>query len=52
MRRNTYAMIEGCAALKNHLDVKKVLMEDDGLRGEYAELKWRLHGMEVESIRE
>lgn len=52
MRHNTYAVIEGCTALKSHLNVKEVLVEDEGLRDEYAELKWRRHGTEVEGIGE
>jgi hypothetical protein len=31
MRRNAYAMIEGCTVLKNHLDVKRVLIEIEEL---------------------
>lgn len=50
MRRNTYAMVEGCVALQNHLDVKKVLMEDEELREEYARVKMELADKEYESI--
>jgi hypothetical protein len=28
MRRNMYAMVKGCTALRNYLDVKRVLLED------------------------
>jgi GrpB-like predicted nucleotidyltransferase (UPF0157 family) len=42
MRRNTYAMIEGCVALRNHLDIKRVLMEDKELREEYGRVKTEL----------
>lgn len=41
-RRNTYAMIEGCVALRNHLDIKQVLMEDKELREEYGRVKMKL----------
>jgi hypothetical protein len=30
-RRNTYTMIEGYAALRNHLDIKWVLLSDNEL---------------------
>ena len=39
MRRNTYAMIEGSQALRNHLDVKRMLTQDAKLREEYAAVK-------------
>jgi GrpB-like predicted nucleotidyltransferase (UPF0157 family) len=43
MRRNTYAMIEGCVALRHHLDIKRVLMSDAGLREEeYGRIKMEL----------
>lgn len=32
LRYNTYLMIEGYAALRNHLDTKRVLLEDGDLR--------------------
>ncbi|KAJ5168420.1 uncharacterized protein N7482_004014 [Penicillium canariense] len=34
LRCNTYVMIGGCLALRNHLDVKRVLLEDQELREE------------------
>jgi GrpB-like predicted nucleotidyltransferase (UPF0157 family) len=40
-RRNTYVCITGCLSLRNHRDLKRVLMEDEGLRREYeAEKEW------------
>jgi GrpB-like predicted nucleotidyltransferase (UPF0157 family) len=50
IRRNTYAMIEGCAALRNHLDVRRVLLEDAALREEYGAVKCALAGREFEVI--
>ncbi|KAF2666960.1 hypothetical protein BT63DRAFT_481418 [Microthyrium microscopicum] len=41
-RRNTYVMIEGCLPLRNHLDVRRVLLEDADLREEYAAFKYSL----------
>ena len=51
LRRNTYAMIEGCPSLRNHLDVRRVLLENEGLREEYGALKWELAEREFEGIR-
>jgi GrpB-like predicted nucleotidyltransferase (UPF0157 family) len=42
LRRNTYAMIEGCSALRNHLDVRRVLLENAQLREEYSAVKYAL----------
>lgn len=42
MRRNTYLIIEGCTALRNHLYLKRVLTVDEGLRGQYGALKREL----------
>lgn len=39
MRRNTYVCFEGCLTLRNHRELKRVLMEDEGLRKEYGEVK-------------
>jgi GrpB-like predicted nucleotidyltransferase (UPF0157 family) len=50
LRRNTYAMIEGCSALRNHLDVRRVLLEDAALRDEYSALKSSLVGREFDGI--
>ena len=50
LRRNTYVMIEGCTALRNHLDVRRVLWEDAALREEYGSLKSTLNGRDFENI--
>jgi GrpB-like predicted nucleotidyltransferase (UPF0157 family) len=42
MRRNTYMLLEGCLSLRNHLDLKKTLLEDEALRTEYGDVKRRL----------
>ena len=39
MKRNTYVVIEGCLALRNHLDLRRILQEDEGLRREYKNVK-------------
>lgn len=39
MRRNTYVVLKGCLSLRNHLDLKKVLLEDEALRKEYGDVK-------------
>ena len=39
MKRNTYVTVEGCRNLRNHLDVQRVLLEDEELRKEYAATK-------------
>ncbi|PVH81358.1 putative UPF0157 protein YqkA [Cadophora sp. DSE1049] len=41
-KENTYVCVEGCLSLRNHRDVRRVLMGDEGLRGEYGECKRRL----------
>lgn len=50
LRYNTYVMIEGCIALKNHLDVRRVLMENQELREEYGRVKSKLQVTEFENI--
>lgn len=50
LRRNTYVVIEGCLALRNHLDVRRVLLEDQELREEYARVKSNMEDMEFEHI--
>lgn len=50
LRYNTYLMIEGCVALRNHLDIKRVLMGDEELRDEYARVKNELKTKEFENI--
>ncbi|KAJ5099002.1 hypothetical protein N7532_006003 [Penicillium argentinense] len=39
LRQNTYVILEGCTALRNHLDIKRVLTENENLREEYARFK-------------
>jgi GrpB-like predicted nucleotidyltransferase (UPF0157 family) len=55
MRRNVYVVVEGSVALRNHRDLKRVLMEDGELRERYGEVKrgfLERMGGEVESLRE
>ena len=52
LRRNTYVMIEGSLALKNHVDIKRVLMEDKDLKEEYGNIKLELAEKEYEFISE
>ncbi|KAH6672518.1 putative UPF0157 protein YqkA [Halenospora varia] len=52
MRMNTYVVIDGCLALRNHQDVQRVLLEDEGLREEYGAAKLQLAEKEVENIDE
>ncbi|RDW89692.1 hypothetical protein BP6252_01724 [Coleophoma cylindrospora] len=39
MQRNTYVVADGCLSLRNHLDVRRVLLMDQSLREEYAQVK-------------
>jgi GrpB-like predicted nucleotidyltransferase (UPF0157 family) len=39
MRRNTYVCITGCLSLRNHRDLKKILMENEALRRAYEQRK-------------
>lgn len=50
LRRHTYLVIEGCTALRNHLEIRRVLRENQTLREEYAQVKTRLAETEFESI--
>ncbi|KAK9357956.1 grpb/dephospho-CoA kinase [Lipomyces starkeyi] len=50
MRRNTYVVIQGCVALRNHLDIKRVLLSDEGLRDEYGQVKKALAEKEWANI--
>jgi GrpB-like predicted nucleotidyltransferase (UPF0157 family) len=52
MRRNTYAIIDGCIALRYHLDIKCMLMGDEGLRKEYARVKMQLTEQDFANIGE
>lgn len=49
MRRNTYVVLEGSIALKNHRDLQRVLLEDARLREEYGEVKKRIAAREVQN---
>lgn len=51
-RRNTYAMIEGSPALRNHLDIKRILLEDEVLREEYSRVKTDLAERDYQNIGE
>lgn len=50
LRYNTYLMIQGCVALRNHLDAKRVLLENQDLREEYSSVKTKLKETEFENI--
>ena len=52
MRRNTYVILEGTIALKNHRDLKRMLLEDAALREEYEDVKMHLAGRELQDIDE
>jgi GrpB-like predicted nucleotidyltransferase (UPF0157 family) len=52
MRRNTYAIIDGCIVLRNHLDIKRMLMGDEELRKEYARVKMQLTEQDFANIGE
>ncbi|KAF4999073.1 hypothetical protein FDECE_11632 [Fusarium decemcellulare] len=52
MRRNTYIMVEGYASLRNHLDVRRVLLGNAELREEYGRLKAGLIGKDFNDIGE
>lgn len=49
-RQNTYLCIRGCESLRNHLDVRRVLLENEQLRTEYGNVKASMAGMEFEHI--
>jgi GrpB-like predicted nucleotidyltransferase (UPF0157 family) len=42
LKRHTYVCVEGCLSLRNHLDLKRVLLQDEGLRKEYGNVKLEL----------
>jgi GrpB-like predicted nucleotidyltransferase (UPF0157 family) len=50
MRHNTYVIVEGALSLRNHLDVRRVLLEDESLRNEYSQLKSELQKREFDDI--
>jgi GrpB-like predicted nucleotidyltransferase (UPF0157 family) len=51
MRRNVYVVLDGSTALKNHRDLKRVLLEDKELRMRYGEVKKALAGRELDDLR-
>jgi GrpB-like predicted nucleotidyltransferase (UPF0157 family) len=50
MRRNSSAAIDGCIALRNHLDIKRLLTSDEELRREYGRVKMALAGQDFANI--
>ena len=52
MRRNTCVVLEGSVALKNHLDLKRVLLDDAALREEYGRVKKELAQRDLKNIDE
>ena len=42
IKRNTYVVLDGSIALRNHLDLKRMLLENEVLRNEYGEVKRKL----------
>ncbi|KAE8445708.1 hypothetical protein EG329_012887 [Mollisiaceae sp. DMI_Dod_QoI] len=52
MRRNVYVVLDGCVSLKNHLDLKRMLLEDAELRDEYGEVKKAIVARGVDSTLE
>jgi GrpB-like predicted nucleotidyltransferase (UPF0157 family) len=52
MRRNTYVVLEGSVALKNHRDSKRVLLEDAALRKEYGDVKQHLASQDLQDVNE
>lgn len=52
MRRNTYVMTKDCLQLKNHLDTKRILEQDENLRKEYTQIKRILASKQVANIGE
>jgi GrpB-like predicted nucleotidyltransferase (UPF0157 family) len=47
---NLYITVDGCVALRNHLGVKKVLLESEALRDEYSAVKRQLGEKEFDRI--
>ncbi|PWN38337.1 putative UPF0157 protein YqkA [Meira miltonrushii] len=52
MRRNTYVIEKDCLALKNHIDTKRILEQDESLRQEYINVKQTLASKQVADIAE
>lgn len=50
MRRNTYVIVDRCIALRNHLDLKRMLLENEELRDKYGEVKRGLVNGGVQSM--
>jgi GrpB-like predicted nucleotidyltransferase (UPF0157 family) len=46
--RNLYVCVEGCAAVRNHFGVRRVLRENEALREEYSAIKRELGQKEWE----
>lgn len=49
-RQNTYVCIRGCESLRNHLDVKRILLQDEQLREEYGQVKAGMADTDFEHI--
>jgi GrpB-like predicted nucleotidyltransferase (UPF0157 family) len=47
---NLYITVDGCVALRNHLGVKKILLESEEMRNEYSAIKQQLGKQEFEHI--
>lgn len=52
MKRNTYIVVDGCIALRNHLDLKNMLLEHKELRHEYGDVKMKLVNSDMDSMDE
>jgi GrpB-like predicted nucleotidyltransferase (UPF0157 family) len=52
MRRNIYVILEGSVALKNHRDLKRILLQDEHWRERYGEVKRQLSEKEWQTIAE
>jgi len=50
MKRNTYVAVDGSLSTRNQRDLKRILLENDGLRQEYGEAKKRLVSGGVKDI--
>ena len=50
--RNTYLVLDGSPALRNHLDLKRMMLENADLRDEYGEVKRKLVESGVEDVDE
>ncbi|KAE8441450.1 hypothetical protein EG329_004943 [Mollisiaceae sp. DMI_Dod_QoI] len=52
-RRNTYVCFEGSLSLRNHRDLKRILMEDAELRKEYGDRKsYLVHSLCIDDVEE